>query len=291
MTRALAIVNPAAGRGGARAEVAGVLELLRERFETVDVVETQLDHPTAAELGDRAVQEGYDAAIAAGGDGTAGGVARALVGTDVTLGILPFGTFMNIARALDIPRGDPAAAAAIIARGRVRSIDVGEVGGALFFEAAGIGLDADMFSAGRAIQRGDRGLALAALRALFRRRSEPVRIEVDGRVHRHRVLQAIVCNGPWYGWGFSVAPDATIDDGSLDLVVFGDSRWRVLREAIAAAVERDRPARGRRYRGKRITLSATRELKVHADALVIGTLPQTFTVRPRALKVYAAPPM
>jgi diacylglycerol kinase (ATP) len=291
MTRALAIVNPAAGRGGARAEVAGVLELLRERFETVDVAETQLDHPTAAELGDRAVQERYDAAIAAGGDGTAGGVARALVGTDVTLGILPFGTFMNIARALDIPRDDPAAAAAIIARGRVRSIDVGEVGGTVFFEAAGIGLDADMFTAGRAIQRGDRGLALAALRALFRRRSEPVRIEVDGRVHRHHVLQAIVCNGPWYGWGFSVAPDATIDDGSLDLVVFGDSRWRVLREAIAAAVERDRPARGRRYRGKRITLSATRELKVHADAQVIGTLPQTFTVRPRALKVYAAPPM
>src|SRR5579859_2160307 len=159
MTRALAIVNPAAGRGEAHTEVAGALELLRERFETVDVVETRVDHPTAAELGVHAVREGYDAAIAAGGDGTAGGVARALVGTHVTLGILPFGTFMNIARALDLPRDDPAAAAAIIARGRVRAIDVGEVGGELCFEAAGIGLDADMFTAGRAIQRGDRGLA------------------------------------------------------------------------------------------------------------------------------------
>ena len=289
MTRALAIVNPGAGRGSARNDLAGVLDLLHERFDTIDVAETELDHPTATELGERAAREGYDAAIAAGGDGTAGGVARALVGTDVTLGILPFGTFMNIARAIDIPREDVRAAAAIIARGRVRPIDVGEAGGTAFFEAAGIGLDADMFSAGRALQRGDRGLALAAVRALLRRRSAPVQIEVDGRMHRQRVLQAVVCNGPWYGWGFSVAPNATIDDGYLDLVVFGDSRWRVLRETIAAAVERDRPARGRRYRGTRITLSATRELKVHADGQVIGTLPQTFTVRAKALRVYAAP--
>lgn len=289
MTRALAIVNPAAGRGTARAGVEGVLTVLRERFETIDVVETRPDHPTAAELGRRAVAEGYDAAIAAGGDGTAAGVARALVGTAVTLGILPFGTFMNIARALDLPRTDEVAAAEIIARGAERAIDVGEVAGRLFFEAAGIGLDADMFTAGRALRRGDRGLAAAALRALFRRRSARVQVDVDGRTSTQRVLQAVVCNGPWYGWGFSVAPDATIDDGLLDLVIFPDSRLRVLREVVAAAVARDRPARGRRYRGSRITLSATRELAVHADAEVVGRLPQTFTLRPKALRVYADP--
>src|SRR5438132_359968 len=164
MTRALAIVNPAAGGGTARADVEAILDVLHERFETIDVVETGLDHPTATELGERAIAERYDAAIAAGGDGTAGGVARALVGSDVNLGILPFGTFMNIARALDIPRDDPRAAAEIIARGAIRPIDVGEVAGRPFFEAAGIGLDADMFVAGRALRRGDRGLALARAR-------------------------------------------------------------------------------------------------------------------------------
>ena len=287
MTRALAIVTPAAGRGTARADVETVLARLHERFETIDVVETRLDHPTATDLGERAVAERYDVAIVAGGDGTTAGVARALVGTGVTLGILPFGTFMNIARALGIPRTDPAAAAEIIARGAARQIDVGEVGGRLFFEAAGIGLDADVFTAGRALRRGERGLAAAALRALLRRRSERVRVEVDGRASTHRILQAVVCNGPWYGWGFSVAPDATVDDGLLDLVIFPDSRLRVLREVVAAAVDRDRPARGRRFRGTRITLSATRELAVHADAEVVGQLPQTFTVRPRALRVFA----
>ena len=263
-----------------------VLGLLRERFEAIDVVETGLEHPTATELGRRAVGEGYDAAIAAGGDGTVGGVARALVGSAVTLGILPFGTFMNIARALEIPR-DPRAAALLIVRSTMRSIDVGEVAGRAFFEAAGIGLDADAFSAGRAIQRGRPSLALAALAAFLRRRSTRVRIEIDGRARSRRVLQAVVSNGPWYGWGFEVAPSASVDDGQLDLVIFGDSKWRVLRELIAAAIDRDRPARGRRYRGKRITFSATRDLPVHADGVVVGTLPQTFIVRPQALRVFA----
>lgn len=286
MPRALAILNPAAGRGTAKADVDAVLGLLRERFEAIDVVETGLEHPTATELGRRAVGEGYDAAIAAGGDGTVGGVARALVGSAVTLGILPFGTFMNIARALEIPR-DPRAAALLIVRSTMRSIDVGEVAGRAFFEAAGIGLDADAFSAGRAIQRGRPSLALAALAAFLRRRSTRVRIEIDGRARSRRVLQAVVSNGPWYGWGFEVAPSASVDDGQLDLVIFGDSKWRVLRELIAAAIDRDRPARGRRYRGKRITFSATRDLPVHADGVVVGTLPQTFIVRPQALRVFA----
>jgi diacylglycerol kinase (ATP) len=288
--RALAIVNSAAGRGTARADVGALLELLRERFDAIDVVETGLEHPTATELGARAVAERYDVAIVAGGDGTVGDVARALVGTGVTLGILPFGTFMNIARALEIPRDDPRAAAEIIAGSAARPIDVGAVGGHLFLEAAGVGLDADMLTAGRALQHGERGLAVAAIGALLRRRGARVRIDVDGRTHTHRVLQAVVCNGPWYGWGFSVAPDAAIDDGLLDLVIFGDSRWQVLRDVVAAAIHHDRPARARRYRGKRITLSATRELAVHADAQVVGNLPQTFTVRPNALKVFAPRP-
>lgn len=287
MARALAIVNPAAGGGTARADVEAVLGLLRERFTAIDVEETQLDHPSATELGERAVREGYDVAIAAGGDGTVGAVARALVGTDVALGILPFGTFMNIARALQIPRDDAQAAAGLIAGSAPRRIDVGEVGGKLFFEAAGIGLDADAFSATRAIQRGQRGRALATLRALLRRGSVRVQVDIDGRVRWHRILQAVVSNGPWYGWGFEVAPKAIIDDGKLDLTLFGDSKLRVLRELVAAALDRDRPARGHRYRGTRITLTATRELNAHADGIVVGALPQTFVCRPGALRVFA----
>lgn len=287
MTRALAIVNPAAGGGTARAEVEALLETLRERFATIDVAETGAESPTAEDLARRAVAEKYDAVLVAGGDGTVGVAARALVHTDVTLGILPFGSFMNIARALGIPRDDRAAAAVIIAAGHSRTIDVGRVGEHLFFEAAGIGLDAHAFEAGHAFRRGERSGAIAAIGALIRRPGVRVRIEADGRRHSHRVLQAVVCNGPWYGWGFEVAPGARIDDGRLDLVVFGGGRLAVLRELVAAAVDRDRPARGRRYLGKRIVLTSRAPLEVHADGQLVGALPQTFEALARALRVYA----
>ena len=287
MTRALAIVNPAAGGGTARADVDALLGTLRERFGAIDVAETETPSPTAEDLARRGVAEKYDAVLVAGGDGTVGVAARALVNTEVTLGILPFGSFMNIARAVGIPREDRAAAAEIIAAGHSRAIDLGRVGDHLFFEAAGIGLDVQAFAAGHAFQRGERSTAVAAIGALLRRHGVRVRIEVDGRIHSHRVLQAVVCNGPWYGWGFEVAPGARIDDGLLDLVVFGGGRLAVLRELIAAAIDRDRPARGRRYLGKRIVLSSRAPLEVHADGQFVGPLPQTFEVLPRALHVYA----
>lgn len=287
MTRALAIVNPAAGGGTARADVDALLGTLRERFATIDVEETGAESPTAEDLARRGVAEQYEAVLVAGGDGTVGVAARALVNTEVTLGILPFGSFMNIARAVGIPREDRAAAARIIADGHSRAIDVGRVGEQLFFEAAGIGLDAHAFEAGHAFQRGERSSAVAAVGALLRRSGVRVRIDADGRVHSHRVLQAVVCNGPWYGWGFEVAPGARIDDGKLELVVFGGGRLAVLRELIAARIDRDRPARGRRYLGKKIVLSSREPLEVHADGQLVGSLPQTFEALPRALRVYA----
>ena len=285
--RALAIVNPAAGGGTARADVDALLGTLRERFASIDVEETGVESPTAEDLARRGVAEKYDAVLVAGGDGTVGIAARALVNTGVTLGILPFGSFMNIARAVGIPREDRAAAAEIIAAGHSRAIDVGRVGEHFFFEAAGIGLDAHAFEAGHAFQRGERSSAVAAVGALIRRSGVRVRIEADGRVHSHRVLQAVVCNGPWYGWGFEVAPGARIDDGKLELVVFGGGRLAVLRELIAARVDRDRAARGRRYLGKRIVLSSREPVEVHADGQLVGSLPQTFETLPRALRVYA----
>ena len=285
--RALLIVNPAAGGGTARADVDALLGTFRERFADVEVAETGAESPTAEDLARRGVAEKFDTVLVAGGDGTVGVAARALVNTEVTLGILPFGSFMNIARAVGIPREDRPAAAQIIAAGHTRAIDVGRVGEHLFFEAAGIGLDAHAFEAGHAYQKGERSAAVAAVGALLRRSGVRVRIEADGRVHSHRVLQVVVCNGPWYGWGFEVAPGARIDDGKLEAVVFGGGRLAVFRELVAAAIDRDRPARGVRYLGKRISLSSREPLEVHADGQLVGSLPQTFEALPRALRVFA----
>ncbi|MFN2520856.1 MAG: diacylglycerol kinase family protein [Candidatus Limnocylindria bacterium] len=286
-TRALFLVNPAAGGAPSADELEPIFARLRAGGFALRFVELTSDGPGAEELAADAVRNGEGAVIVAGGDGTVGGAARAVTGTAATLGVLPAGTHMNIARAIGLPCDDLPAAADRIARKRTRTVDVGRVAGRFFFEAAGVGLDADAFHAGHALVRRDRALVLAALGALVTRRGAVLEIDVDGARRRHRCLQAVVSNGPFYGWGFAVAPDARMDDGQLDLTLFADDRLRVAREFVAAMLGRDRPPRGRRYLGASITMRSREQVRVHADGVPVGELPQTFEVLPGALRVFA----
>jgi diacylglycerol kinase (ATP) len=107
----------------------------------------------ATQLAKEAIKEGYKIVVAAGGDGTVGEVANGLVHSDVTLGIVPLGSFMNVAKMLLIPL-DIEKAIQLIKIGRTRKIDVGSVnrlsGEKLgqpyyFLESAGIGLEAQLY--------------------------------------------------------------------------------------------------------------------------------------------------
>lgn len=282
--RALALLNPGAGGLDAAADAEPALARIAAAGVAIEAVVLGEDHD-AESLTRDAVAAGVDAVLVAGGDGTVARAARALLDANAVLGILPFGTYMNIARSLGVPR-DVLAAADVIAAGRVRSIDVGMAGETPFFEAAGIGLDADAFAAGRAIRAQQGGLLLAALRAMLGRRSARLVIDVDGRRHERRALQCVVSNAPYYAWGFAVAPDAVLDDGMLDLTLFSDDRLSVLVEFVRASVGADFVPRTRRFRGRVIAIGSRDALPVHADGAIVGTLPRTFAARPRALRAY-----
>ena len=241
--------------------------------------------------------------VVAGGDGTVGPAANALIGTSATLGIVPLGSWNNIARGCGIPL-EPAAALALIAAGRMRQVDVGlawhpvaddqEVAdeppndAAPFFEAAGVGLDAMGF---RAAGRRDAGTWSALRHAwqALRRRRTPMRLVVDGRRLRTAAPAVTICNGPYHGMGFAVAPDADPADGLLDVVVFsGMSRFDVIRHFLAVA--RGRPRRGRASGTSPpgVRVDGTRPMPVHADGEPLGTTPIAFAVRPAALRIFSA---
>ena len=291
--RALCIVNPRAGRRRAGAvafdtvwsEIRAILE--RAGFE-LEVAETGVPEPEAGELAASAVRSGHEAVIIAGGDGTLAPAATALIDTRAILGILPLGSVMNVANSIPVPT-DPIAAARVIARRRVRRIDAGEVAGRVFFEAAGIGLDADAFGAGRSLERGDLAAAFARLRRWFRHRSHWIRIAIDGREPiRHRALQALVTNGRYYAFAFPVVPDADIGDGLLDVAVFPRmGRIDLIRFLVALARGVRPHVRPRVYRGREITIEAREPLPVHADGFVVGNLPLTFRCRHASLAVFA----
>ena len=164
--RAMIVVNPTAGERGEKRgpeDLERCEAVLREAGFTLNRAETGAESPTSADLARRAVEQGYEACVVAGGDGTVALAAAALLDTPVVLGILPFGSVMNIAHGLGLPL-EPVEAAKVIARRRVMHADAGEVGGKIFFETAGVGLDAEIFGAARHAERGDwrRALRCAA---------------------------------------------------------------------------------------------------------------------------------
>lgn len=91
------------------------------------------------ELANRAAQGEAQIIVAAGGDGTIGTVAAALVGTKKTLGVLPLGTLNHFSKDLRIPQ-DLAEAVRVIAENHTTEIDVGEVNGRIFINNSSIGL-------------------------------------------------------------------------------------------------------------------------------------------------------
>jgi diacylglycerol kinase family enzyme len=314
----LLIANPASGgklgappslAGESRfAEPEGLAAALRERGLVVTLhVLAEADDPGKVARG--GVAAGCDV-VAAGGDGTVAPVAAALAGTDAVLGILAMGSWNNIARGTGIPT-EPDPAIEAIARGEVVRIDVGLAwhpaaeaveaveGGeepeeppadaVPFFEAAGVGLDAAGFGA---LQLGERRGMLAGLRALWRalrRRRTAVRLTVDGRRFTTRTPAVTICNGPYHGMGFALAPDADPTDGVLDVVVFsGMSALEVVRHfmAVARGGSRHEP-RVRVSTGRRVTVAGVRRvLSAHADGTSIGTTPVAFAVRPGALRLF-----
>ena len=251
-----------------------------------------------------AVERGNDVVVA-GGDGTVRPVATALIGSKASLGIVPLGSWNNIARGCGIPQ-DPAAALAVIADGVARAVDVGLAwhpapdaegddpprDATVFFEAAGVGLDAAGFGAAKAGERHGTVTALRQGWRALRLRRTPMRLTVDDRRLRTAAPAVTVCNGPYHGLGFAVAPDADPADGLLDLVVFsGMGRADVIRHFLAVARgRRRREPRVRYLTARHIRVEGVRPLPVHADGEPLGTTPVAFAVRPGALRIFAPVP-
>jgi len=285
--RALLVVNPAAGKRTAKPDdLDNAIELLREAGFSLDKIETTPEIGADA-LARRAVADRYDACIVAGGDGTVAPAAAALIDTDVILGILPFGSFMNIANGLGIPL-EPRDASRVIARRKVHQADVGEVNGALFFETAGVGLDAELFGAARHAERGSWRRALRRVWRYITHGTHRVKITSGDGTHTHRAMQVLIVNSPYYAWALPLLPDATMEDGILDVAVFPRmGRVKLLASLIAVMRQRRLPQRPVRYRGAKILIESDAPLSIHADGVLAGTLPAEFRCRAGALRVFA----
>lgn len=291
MTRALVVLNANAGgkvlRGPVTAEEIG--ELLRRHGVEAEVVATE-SAEEAVQAATEASARGVPLVIAAGGDGTVGNIGGALIDTPTALGILPLGSVMNIARMLGLPR-DLEEAAAVLAAGRTRLIDVGVANGQLFYENASVGMNAAMFKYATQLSEGDYG----SLRRLFwlalRYRPTRIELQLDGERLATRALMVTVSNGPYTGVAMTVAPAARVDDGKLDVTVFRHfSKLELLRHLASISFgRRAYTPHTRRYRAERVLVDGRRRLPCRADSIDLGSTPLECSVRRAALRVVAPP--
>jgi diacylglycerol kinase family enzyme len=159
--------------------------------------------------------------VAVGGDGTMNEVAQGLLRTETALALVPCGSGNGLALHLGVPR-DPGSSLELATGigGRVASLDTGEADGHPFFNAMGVGIDAEVSRRFNRLTR--RGLASYARAALgCWREHRPLRcgVEVAGERRTFEALLVAVANSDQYGNHARIAPGARTDDGRLDLVV------------------------------------------------------------------------
>jgi diacylglycerol kinase (ATP) len=283
--RALLIGNPRSRRGGELGQVRNLLEA-----SGITVIEGKTESrndltPLVIEHAGR-----VDCVAVAGGDGTMNAVADGLLQTGLPLGILPMGTANDLARTLHIPP-DLQGAVAVIAAGKWKPIDLGEVNDHAFFNVASIGLATDLaekLTPERKRRFGRLAYALTALHVLFTARPFRAAIVTKGGMTRVKTLQIAVGNGRYYGGGMAVEADARIDDGTLDLYSLELKRvWKLA--MMARSFRAGSHGLWQEVRTERCVafeIRTRRPRPVNTDGELMTFTPARFVVRPKAISVF-----
>ena len=197
-------------------------------------------------------------------------VASALIHTDATFGLVPLGSGNGLGRDLGIPL-EFKEALEVIVSGRIRKIDTGSVNGVSFFNVMGLGFDADV---GRRFNESkERGflsyakLAFSSFRSYEKLRC---RIETEDQTFDREVFILAVANSTQYGNNAQLAPQASLDDGLLDLVCIETKRfWRIAGLGIRMFMRTlDQSSFVQLSKGKSFRIVLEKESLLHTDGEV-----------------------
>jgi diacylglycerol kinase (ATP) len=292
VTREIALlVNPTSGKGRGARLAEPVAERLRSLGASVDVVVGRDADEAYDKIRERAAA-GVEAVVALGGDGLVNMALQVVAGTAVPLGVVPAGTGNDFARALGLSLTDPMAAVDHLARGPSRQVDLGRVGERWFGGVLGSGFDSMVNERANRMTwpRGRSRYNLAMLAELRTFRPVAFELVLDGEPWPTKAMLVAVGNSASYGGGMRVCPDASLEDGLLDVTVLGPiSKAEFIR--VFPSVYKGTHVRHRAVTVKRarvVSLSAF-GVTAYADGERLATLPVACEAVPKALHVLAPP--
>ena len=219
--RVRVLVNPKSGLGTSFDSFWGLIEDQFGRQGADVSYQFSNDVGDGRRKAERAVREGVESILVAGGDGMVNSIGGVLVGTPVALGVLPTGSGNGFARHFGIPLG-LAEAVPALAGARRHAIDVGTANGRPFFVTCSLAWDAAIAQRFEAFPfRGIAPYVFAAAAELITYEDEPIHASLDGapaQIFPNPILFT-VANLTQYGGGAQIAPKARADDGLMELVV------------------------------------------------------------------------
>ncbi|HAT62364.1 MAG TPA: diacylglycerol kinase [Prevotella sp.] len=212
------IMNPISGT----TNKAGIPNLI-DRYIDKDLYDYEICNTKgpghATEIANDAKKKGCDIVVAVGGDGTVNEVGRALVHSNTAMGILPCGSGNGLARHLMLPM-NLRKSLELINRNEIHSLDYGSINNHDFFCTCGMGFDA--FISMKFAESGKRGpitYVENVLREWLKYKPETYEIEDETGKYKYKAFMISVANASQYGNNAYIAPQASMSDGLLDVII------------------------------------------------------------------------
>lgn len=246
----------------------------------------------AREMAARAVEEGFEKIVAAGGDGTINEVVNGLAGSKAALGLLPLGTMNVFACELGVPANRLRKCWQIIEAGHVRSIDLARANHCYFVQLAGIGLDAQVVQETTWELKKSIGPLSYLVNAAQIAARKPPQLVIESPERTDKGSFVLIGNGRYYGGPFAIFKDARIDDGLLDVLIFKNLGYLDIARYLQAIIfgTHTKLADVEYFQTPRVTVRSKEKVLVEVDGEVIGSVPVTFRVSSKKLRVIVPAP-
>ena len=209
------IVNPISGAN----QKLGIVEQIKQHISPK--IDYQIAYTEAAghatELTQKAIQQQADAVIAVGGDGSVNEVGKALINSNIALGIIPSGSGNGFARHLKIPMTIKASIDTINAF-NIRQIDTASVNGRPFLATTGTGFDSHV--AHKFADFGKRGFLSymqISTNEFINYQPTDYQLIIDGQEINTKAFLVVIANAGQYGNNVWISPSASVSDGLLNI--------------------------------------------------------------------------
>ena len=298
------IFNPAAKSGKIRKFIPQLEELMNLHFGTAWELQATQKTGDATDFTRKAIRENARLIIAAGGDGTVHEVVNGffhkgqLINGNCELGILNFGTGHDFSRSLNLPKSLEAQFEVL--KGSAQPVDVGSISfqtkdgnrkSAYFINEcqAGIGgIVAQKVHKGHKRLGGKLAFGWVSLQQALLGKANSIEVQIDGRSSIQQELLALVmANGAYMGAGMQTTPNASIQDGKLD-ILFIQNMSLLQRLLNFPKIYSGTHLKSRFIhleRGQKVVVSSTEKVPIEADGEFLGYLACEVELLKAALKV------